>query len=432
MPSISLTTSAAAVLLAAAGACAQVEYELFVVESLSPGYGLSETYILDINLHGIACGWTTLRRQTPQGTQIGYSGVLWEAPATRTPINVSMAGGINNSGLVVGNWGALDTITGTYTTQFPVLPYPTTYYGPNFSAVNDAGVAVGYIAITSGSNSNGTLQIPYLWNSANNTARTLDVPGAKGAWRINNAGQIVGWRGGNSMYLWYHYDLATEQYVMMEDLFPPNPSGGKTTAADVSHSGIVVGERTEGVTTYGYTWVPGQAPQVLPLPSIPGYSATYLSPRSVNSSGVVVGVMLRESPFGQRPFVYDPVNGIRDLNDLVGPLPPGFHMRSVSRINDNGWIIGYGPGGNEYMKGFVLRPIQTSAPCWPNCDGSTVPPVLNVEDFSCFINEFAQAQGLPHAQQLTHYANCDQSTTAPALNVEDFSCFINRFAQGCD
>jgi hypothetical protein len=29
------------------------------------------------------------------------------------------------------------------------------------------------------------------------------------------------------------------------------------------------------------------------------------------------------------------------------------------------------------------------------------------------------------------YANCDNSTTAPVLNVEDFTCFINKFAQGC-
>jgi hypothetical protein len=69
--------------------------------------------------------------------------------------------------------------------------------------------------------------------------------------------------------------------------------------------------------------------------------------------------------------------------------------------------------------------------CYANCDGSTTPPVLNVEDFSCFINEFAAAQALPHQQQLAHYANCDQSTTPPVLNVEDFTCFINRFAQGC-
>jgi hypothetical protein len=69
--------------------------------------------------------------------------------------------------------------------------------------------------------------------------------------------------------------------------------------------------------------------------------------------------------------------------------------------------------------------------CYANCDGSTTPPILNVEDFTCFINEFAAAQALPHEQQIIHYANCDQSTTAPVLNVEDFTCFINKFAAGC-
>jgi hypothetical protein len=73
-------------------------------------------------------------------------------------------------------------------------------------------------------------------------------------------------------------------------------------------------------------------------------------------------------------------------------------------------------------------PPQT---CYANCDGSTVPPILNVEDFACFINQFAAAQSLPPAQQLSHYANCDGSTIAPVLNVEDFACFINRFALGC-
>jgi hypothetical protein len=29
------------------------------------------------------------------------------------------------------------------------------------------------------------------------------------------------------------------------------------------------------------------------------------------------------------------------------------------------------------------------------------------------------------------YANCDNSTTPPALNVQDFSCFLNAFAAGC-
>jgi hypothetical protein len=80
---------------------------------------------------------------------------------------------------------------------------------------------------------------------------------------------------------------------------------------------------------------------------------------------------------------------------------------------------------------FEVRGVPATQACYANCDGSTTAPILNVEDFTCFINEFAAAQSLPHEQQLTHYANCDQSTTAPVLNVEDFTCFINQFAQGC-
>jgi hypothetical protein len=75
--------------------------------------------------------------------------------------------------------------------------------------------------------------------------------------------------------------------------------------------------------------------------------------------------------------------------------------------------------------------VEEGSACYANCDGSVVEPVLNVDDFTCFINEFAAATGLPHEQQVSHYANCDSSTTAPALNVDDFTCFINAFAVGC-
>ena|ERR1051326_1558612 len=60
--------------------------------------------------------------------------------------------------------------------------------------------------------------------------------------------------------------------------------------------------------------------------------------------------------------------------------------------------------------------------CWANCDNSTIAPVLNVLDFSCFLNHFAAGDA---------YANCDESTTAPVLNVLDFGCFLNKFAAGC-
>ena len=60
--------------------------------------------------------------------------------------------------------------------------------------------------------------------------------------------------------------------------------------------------------------------------------------------------------------------------------------------------------------------------CPANCDGSTVAPVLNVNDFTCFLNKFAAGDSS---------ANCDCGTIAPILNVNDFTCFINRYAVGC-
>jgi hypothetical protein len=60
--------------------------------------------------------------------------------------------------------------------------------------------------------------------------------------------------------------------------------------------------------------------------------------------------------------------------------------------------------------------------CYANCDGSTAAPVLNVQDFSCFLTRFASSD---------LYANCDNSQNPPILNVQDFSCFLTKFATGC-
>jgi hypothetical protein len=70
----------------------------------------------------------------------------------------------------------------------------------------------------------------------------------------------------------------------------------------------------------------------------------------------------------------------------------------------------------------VTASATTVPVCYANCDQSTIPPVLNVLDFNCFLNAFAGGSA---------YANCDQSTIAPVLNVLDFNCFLNRFAGGC-
>jgi YVTN family beta-propeller protein len=65
---------------------------------------------------------------------------------------------------------------------------------------------------------------------------------------------------------------------------------------------------------------------------------------------------------------------------------------------------------------------QADLACYSNCDGSHALPILNVADFTCFLNRFASGDA---------YANCDGSTQPPTLNVADFTCFLTKFAAGC-
>jgi glucose/arabinose dehydrogenase len=75
-------------------------------------------------------------------------------------------------------------------------------------------------------------------------------------------------------------------------------------------------------------------------------------------------------------------------------------------------------GGPSGTSGQVLKMVS----CYANCDGSAVPPALNVADFTCFLSNYAAGKAS---------ANCDLSTAAPVLNVADFTCFLQRFAAGC-
>jgi hypothetical protein len=69
----------------------------------------------------------------------------------------------------------------------------------------------------------------------------------------------------------------------------------------------------------------------------------------------------------------------------------------------------------------IVTPIG-SPPCYANCDTSTTPPILNANDFQCFLNLFAAGNTA---------ANCDNSTVPPTLNANDFQCFLNKYATGC-
>jgi autotransporter-associated beta strand protein len=97
----------------------------------------------------------------------------------------------------------------------------------------------------------------------------------------------------------------------------------------------------------------------------------------------------------------------------VNGLPPGATINYAFGGTDSLGRVG---DGNDIA---VIFP----APCYANCDGSTVAPILNVGDFTCFLQKFAASDP---------YANCDHSTQPPVLNVADFTCFLQKYAAGCN
>jgi hypothetical protein len=374
----------AGVVLSALGAAAPAgadEYHFTLVDAFTLNYGLRECYIYDINEMGMACGTATIQ----QGSNITYTGFYWTAAAEKTPVGISWPHAISNTGLMAGVAQIYNINTGQVT-NVPLLP--NTYYPLALLGINDAGAAVGYVQTCNCSNSQGYFQVPYIWEEGDG-AWALPVSGGNGAARINNNRLVVGWIGGWAMTNGFVYDLNTNQQFLVSSLFAgPNI---QTTAVDVADNDVIVGWRKEqnGNVSYGYTWSADQGVTLLPLPPA-GYQP-HFRPAGVNTSGVVVGSIY--TPTGSsRAAVYDPVNGVRDLNTLTTPLS-GFTLMAATAINNQGWIVGYGYGGGGMYKSYVLAPIARGD---LDCDGDT--------DFDD-INPFVLALSDPTAYQ-TAFPTC--------------------------
>jgi hypothetical protein len=118
------------------------------------------------------------------------------------------------------------------------------------------------------------------------------------------------------------------------------------------------------------------------------------------------------------------------VDPTIGAPRPAFPSATYSRpiaIPLVGGVELRGEGGytiDELRIGASWESVLPPAvrTCYANCDDSSAPPILNVIDFTCFMNRYAAGDS---------YANCDGSTVPPVLNVNDFTCFLNRYAAGC-
>lgn len=95
----------------------------------------------------------------------------------------------------------------------------------------------------------------------------------------------------------------------------------------------------------------------------------------------------------------------------------------MAKSNPRAIVLGVlSPAQGDSAAHGVAFIVRTGVNCYANCDGSTTPPYLNVNDFICFNNWLA-------AGDLR--ANCDLSTVIPVLNVNDSICFQQKFSAGC-
>jgi plastocyanin len=119
------------------------------------------------------------------------------------------------------------------------------------------------------------------------------------------------------------------------------------------------------------------------------------------------------------------VAGIPESWDSGGPFPVG-HEFEHTFTNVGVWhyyceFHGFDKGNG--MAGGMAGTITVEAGCYPDCDTSTGPGVLDIFDFLCFQNSFANSE--PYA------CECDTSTGPGVCDIFDFLCFQNAFATGC-
>jgi probable HAF family extracellular repeat protein len=302
-------------------------------------------------------------------------------------------------------------------------PYPAEFFAADnvgnaaIYGVADAipyGFGAGAGVTAAGSNlRHGFLSMLSRSDDVGSPPRVTIIPGFAGlnvssaALAVNAAGDVVGYASDVAgIHRAFRRSASTGTMTNLGTL------GGPSSEANaISDNGWIAGRADVALgRPHAFAANPGAA--MIDLGTLGGASSVA---SGINSAGDAVGESWTADGV-VHAFLWRG-GAMTDLNQLTTP-GSGWVLTHASAINDAGLVAGWGIL-NGRLLAFVLEPQST---CYANCDQSTVPPILNVGDFVCFLGEFAAASPT---------ANCDGSTTPPTLNVADFICFQQAFAAGC-
>lgn len=307
--------------------------------------------------------------------QVVYTITRLDPPSTNFG-NFSYGSDINDLGVVVGAGSA------QYTTDImciwrpgDVYPQQVYFHGYNRTTpegISDSGHYVGY-----GPKPDGT----------HGFLNGIDL-GLGSTNAVNNSGQVVGWTY-DSLYLYkdgvfdylptsywgsealsindsgvaagYWYTDCTQDCYSEVALFRNDSlillgdmGGGYAEANDINNVGQLAGwacTSIECTNWNGFIWTNGSWTVI---PTLGGRGSEALA---INDSGVAVGQAYGSDNL-QHAIIYDPVNGIRELNSLIPP-GSGWDLIVANDINNMGQITGIGKF-NGLTRGFILSPPDTS------------------------------------------------------------------------
>ncbi len=281
----------------------------------------------------------------------------------------SYAYGINSSGAVAGSMN-LRAVHWTASGGATVIQFPNTPAVPDYggaSAINDAGVVVGYAGHAAGPIPVDGLQA-FRWTAAGGIERLDIFLGGSYviANDINAAGDIVGIAG----------------TVDFPQLGPDKAwlwSNGTLT---------VLGDLTSEVSD--------QAVAINDAGEILGYDG---SPGGIGVPDLDHWVWIK----GQKIF----------LDQVTSGIPAGWQIEQATDINSDGTIAAILFNDQTFERSAALL-VRDS--CYPDCNASGN---LTIADFGCFQAAFSTGN---------MYADCNGSGT---LTIADFGCFQGAFAAGC-
>jgi len=184
-------------------------------------------------------------------------------------------------------------------------------------------------------------------------------------WGLNDLGQVVGdstvfnedgSRGGEDAFIWQDLNanrIAEDAEMINLGVFGSDIS---SRARRINNSGLIMGTGTHSTGLRGLVFEPhpteGFAAPV--ITDIGNLGTSRVVPLDLNENGWIVGEAKSGTDNQNHGFVWDKVNGIRDLNHLsLQGLQPGWLIVTAGGINDHGVVVGSFVDDSEKFRPFV-------------------------------------------------------------------------------